>query len=510
MSDVASMSTPLTTQPSNLQVDSAFGDSQETGEFTTSSVSSRLSPMATGSSDVRSIVDCSSPASSLLYDDSCLSPISATTNNVVSMCGGCSFGQAGVVLDRAIRELWSASILAPVVGPLQLVSAILLRGSIGIAIGGLLLLVWQAIFGGVDVEVLDGSVSASVRASLFVESAVKLAVFFLLHYALFNTKSLRPSQFPTTEQTDAIGRRAALVLIIYEITSFTLLTARFQSIPFICGRHASQHSFFITMSVRFAWIVVVMHTLIVAAIGGMAAAVLARKENQEMLSAVRDDLNQRLANAPSISEIVGRVCHTVCGAPTIAASKSSTSTSADSSKCPFARFSSASALCPHALPTDATSSAAAAPSAGASCPFSGAAASSTGATCPFRGAQTLLSTAATAVQSLVGSSTIITPAAVEINEDATVSTSAVAPSAASILHKSMSTLSPVPESTPSSPSVSSPLPSESHLQSTVSAGTEVAASAIIDSAPPAIASTTATSISPEDEFELVEKVDASD
>ena len=302
-------STPLVSTISNMRADSAL----EEESASASGVISTSATGATGSSS-SSGGACSSPASALLYADSCLSPLSSScSSNSASVGGGCPLSRAGALFDRVARELWASTMLGPMVGGMQCLAGWMLRGSAAIALSGLVLLVWQAAAGGAGSESL-GSVSAVTRASSFVELSVKTALYWLLHYTLFNASWLRPKSL-TIEQTAGIGRRAALVLIVYELVSFALLTCRFQSMASSSHHHHNHrgagakthhshshrggaphslspsshadpdHTAFLAWCARFACIVVSLHTLALAAIVGMAAAVLARKENQEVRSA---------------------------------------------------------------------------------------------------------------------------------------------------------------------------------------------------------------------------------
>ena len=254
------------------------------------------------------------------------------------------------------------------------------RASVGVAACSLLLMFFSR---GQDFSKLP---AAFLAADSFVGASFKTAAFYLVH-AIVTHLWMKPTM--SEQEKAAVQRRSALVLLAHEIVSFTLLAYRYRQLPSAATITAaaavsaqsvsSCAACYYAWVVRFACVVMCAHTLLIAAIVGMIAAVLARAENQDMVASVRDACNVRLASMPSACQIIGRVCTSVC--PAAAASSAA---SASASKCPFAAFASASsAKCPFSGASASTvaaesSSATVAPvaSSSSSTPAAGA--------CPFR------------------------------------------------------------------------------------------------------------------------------
>lgn len=403
------------------------------------------------------------------------------------------------------------------------------RASVGVAACSLLLMFFSR---GQDFNTLP---AAFLSADSFVGAAFKTSAFYLVH-SIVTPMCMKPTL--SEQEKAAVGRRSALVLLAYELVSFSLLAYRFRQLPSAAAMSASAAVSSQTVTscatchylcvLRFASLVMCAHTLLIAAIVGMGAAVLARAENQDMVTSVREACNARLASMPSACQIIGRVCTSVC-APALPSSSSAASASS-ASKCPFAAFASASsAKCPF---SGASSSTAAAESASATvAPVASSSAAAPAAACPFRTAS-CFAVKARMILTCAGSCAVaaLYNFVKEVRHAPELNAS---PSeqrrAAELHHRSSQPLSPVPEvSTPASPAAPTPSATSSVVttspvvESTVAASApeiapepEVAAAPVSDSAVSADSaaaaslpsSASASSVSPDDEdgFEFVEK-----
>lgn len=376
--------------------------------------------------------------------------------------------------------------------------------------------------------------AAFLAADSFVGASFKTSAFYLVH-SIVTPMWLKPTL--SEEEKAAVGRRSALVFIAAELVSFALIAYRYGQLPSAATMTVASAASAQTVTscttccyawvLRFASVVMCLHTLFMAAVVGMVAAVLARAENQDMVESVREACNARLASMPSACQVIGRVCTAVC-AP--AAAKAA----AASSKCPFAAFASASgATCPFSGASAATVAADS-----ASATVAPVASSSSAGACPFRTAGSL---AAKAQMILTGVGSCAAAAihkfvqgvqhAPELNaspsEQRRVSkqhrsqpqppvgqvsspaTAAPAPSAAS---SAVVASSPIVDSTvassaaPVAAAVSAPAPEPEVSASAAAAVSDpivAADSPVVAASLPSSASS--SSLSPDDDFEFVEK-----
>lgn len=362
---------------------------------------------------------------------------------------GCPITRLSHAWQRVINGVSSCAALDPCLPLLSLLSSLQMRASVAVSLVGALLL-WRG--RSLELTAIAGANSAYwsplPQVNDFLYLGVRVSVFFALLRPLVQAASLRPLAAAKAAAADRraaaptatpMERCAALCIVVTQLVDFGLLVSQYHALPSLEVVLACSTAPGVPLSVsapitahlawclRFASIVMHLHTLVVAALLGMTAAVLVRREvfkdldhsqvstngSQhsspcthpaacarwirshveiclctffssflcdvrlvlQLCASLCDDLHERLATLPSAGALLSRACTRLCGGVT----RDDAINAAPKSKCSFAASPSATS-CPHAIPSTAASASAAA---------SAAAASSTAATaatpmCPFR------------------------------------------------------------------------------------------------------------------------------
>ena len=209
------------------------------------------------------------------------------------LLSACPITRMSHACKRAFNTVPSCAALDPCLPLLSLLSALQLRASVAVSLVGALLL-WRG--RSLETTVIAGANTAHwsplPQANEFLFLGVRMSVYFVLLFSVMRSfiRPIPPAAAAAAPTATPMERRAALYIAVTQVVGFGMLVNGYHSLPSLDVVQWIATAPGVPLSVsapiaahlawclRFAGVVMHLHTLAVAALLGMTAAVLVRRE----------------------------------------------------------------------------------------------------------------------------------------------------------------------------------------------------------------------------------------